>query len=145
MSLIKFSNTRKPQFAPAFNDLFESVFNDSSISGRLMSRVPAVNISETKDKYYIDLAAPGLTKEDFKIELNKNLLTISVDPKVEDKVEPKRYSRREFSYSSFSRSFALPESADDSGIDAEYLQGVLSIHVAKKEQAKPVSRKIEIK
>lgn len=145
MSLITFSNTRKPHLSPAFNGLFESVFNDSLISDRAMSKVPAVNISEDKTQYSIDLAAPGLKKEDFKIQLDKNILTISVEHTSDDKKEGKHYSKREFSYHSFSRAFALPESADDSAIEAEYAQGVLSIHVAKKEQAKPVVRQIHIK
>lgn len=145
MSLIKFSNTRKPHFSPAFSDLFESVFNDSLVSDRVMTRVPAVNISESQNAYLIDLAAPGLEKEDFQIQLDKNILTVSVEYKPADKKDEKRYSKREFNYQSFSRAFALPESADDSAIDAEYTQGVLSIHVAKKEQAKPVSRQIQIK
>lgn len=145
MSLIKFSNPRRSQFSPAFGDLFETVFNDSLVSDRMMSKVPAVNISESKDHYCIDLAAPGLKKEDFKIELDKNILTVSVEHKAEEKTEGKLYSKREFSYKSFSRAFALPESADDSAIEAEYTDGVLAIHVAKKEQTKPVSRKIQIK
>lgn len=145
MSFITFSNTRKPQLSPAFDGLFESVFNDSLVSDRAMSKVPAVNISENNSHYNIELAAPGLKKEDFKIQLDKNILTISVESTSEEKTEGKHYSKREFSYHSFSRAFALPESADDSAIEAAYTQGVLSIHVAKKEQAKPVARQILIK
>lgn len=145
MSLITFSNTRNPRLSPAFDGLFESVFNDSLISDRVVSKVPAVNISEDKNHYNIELAAPGLKKEDFKIQLDKNILTISVDHTPEGKTEGKHYTRREFSYRSFSRAFALPESADDSAIEAEYTQGVLSIRVAKKEQTKPIARQIQIK
>lgn len=145
MSLLTFASTRKPHLSPSFNGLFESVFNDSLISDRAMSKVPAVNISEENSHYSIELAAPGLKKEDFKIQLDKNILTISVENTSEDKNEGKQYSKREFSYYSFSRAFALPESADDSAIEAAYTQGVLSIQVAKKIEAKPVSRQIQIK
>lgn len=145
MSLITFSSARKPHLAPAFNGLFESVFNDPLISDRAVSKVPAVNISENKSHYCIELAAPGLKKEDFKIQLEKNILTVSVEHALEDKKESRHYSKREFGYHSFSRAFALPESADDSAIEAEYTQGVLSLHVAKRQEAKPVRRQIQIK
>jgi HSP20 family protein len=145
MSLITFNQTKRPHLSQAFHGLFEPVFNDSLTAGRVVSKVPAVNISENKNQYHIDLAAPGLKKEDFKIELDKNILTVAVDHASEDKNDGKRYSKREFSYHSFSRAFALPESADNSAIEAEYTQGVLSIRVAKKEQAKPVARQIQIK
>ncbi|PRY54592.1 HSP20 family protein [Arcticibacter pallidicorallinus] len=145
MSLITFSNTRNQRLSPAFNGVFESVLNDSLISDRSVSKVPAVNISEDKSHYSIDLAAPGLNKEDFKIQLDKNILTVSVARTPEDKTEGRRYTKREFSYHSFSRAFVLPESADNSAIEAEYTQGVLSIRVAKKEQAKPIARQIQIK
>lgn len=145
MSLIKFNNGNKGSVLTPFNDLFESVFNDSILSDRMMSRVPAVNVSEDSDKYLIELAAPGLRKEDFKIQLDKNLLTISVERNAEQKEQGKFYNKREFSYQSFVRSFALPDSADDSAIEAEYIDGLLTIHVAKKDEAKQVVRQIEIK
>ncbi|MBG6233679.1 HSP20 family protein [Pedobacter sp. CAN_A7] len=146
MSLIKFnSGTKEGNITKGFNDVFESMFQDSFMSDRLMSKVPAVNISETEDHYHIEMAAPGLKKEDFKIKLDRNLLTVSVEQRKQNVETNRQYNKREFSYSSFVRSFALPESADDSGIGATYHDGILNISVAKKEEAKQVIREIEIK
>jgi HSP20 family protein len=146
MSLIKFNNAGKNAAVnPGFNDIFESVFNDSFLTDRMMSRVPAVNISETSDHYVIEMAAPGLNKEDFKINLHRNLLSVSVEQKKEQSEQNKQYNKREFSYTSFVRSFALPDSADDANIEAQYINGMLSIQVAKKDEAKQVARQIEIK
>jgi HSP20 family protein len=146
MSLVKFNSDRKNNaLLPGFNDIFESFFNDSFISDRMVSRVPAVNISETADEYHIELAAPGLKKEDFKIRMDDNVLSISVEQHKENQVNEKKYNKREYSYSSFVRSFTLPEGADDGRIEAAYADGVLKISLPKKEEAKSVSRQIEIK
>ena len=146
MSLIKFNNGSKTNsLNPGFNDIFESVFNDTFFSDRMISRVPAVNISETQDHYVIEMAAPGLNKEDFKVNLDRNMLTVSVEQKQEQTQENRQYNKREFSYSSFVRSFALPDSADDAQIEAQYTNGMLCIHVAKKDEAKQIARQIEIK
>jgi HSP20 family protein len=146
MSLIKFNNgSNSKNLAPGFNDVFESVFNDSFLSDRMISRVPAVNISETEDHYVIEMAAPGLKKEDFNIKLDRNLLNVSVEQRREQNEQNKQYNKREFSYSSFVRSFALPDTADDAKIEAQYVDGMLNIHVAKKDEAKQIVRQIEIK
>jgi len=141
MSLIKFNNgTRNQGLSNGVNDIFESIFNDSFFSDRMMSRVPAVNVSETADQYLIEMAAPGLSKEEFKINLERNMLTLSAEQQKQSEDSGKRYNKREFSYTSFVRSFALPDSADDANINAEYRDGILHISVAKKEEAKLVSR-----
>ena len=146
MALVKFQNgNRESSVNPWLNDVFDSFFNDSFISDRLTSRVPAVNIAENENEYHIELAAPGLNKEDFKINLEKNILSISVEKKSENTEENKKFNRREFSYSSFVRSFTLPEGADQNNVDASYVNGVLTITVGKKEEAKQLSREIAIK
>jgi len=146
MSLVKFSTGNKhSELTRGFTDIFESFLNDSFISDRMISRVPAVNIMENEDNYEIDLAAPGLRKDDFKISLDRNLLTISVEQKTEINEDNKHWNKREFSYSSFARSFALPDSADDGKIEAEYHNGLLRIYVPKIEEAKTVARRIAIK
>jgi HSP20 family protein len=146
MTLVKF-NERKDSglLSPVFNDIFENFFNDAFVSDRMVSRVPAVNISETDGHYHIELAAPGLKKEDFKLNLDRNVLTISAEKQSEQAENDKKYNKREYSYSSFVRSFTLPESADDGNIEAEYTDGVLKINVAKREEAKMASRQIAIK
>ncbi|RCH53607.1 Hsp20/alpha crystallin family protein [Mucilaginibacter hurinus] len=146
MSLIKFNSDRKNNaLMPGFNDVFESFFNDTLFSDRLITRVPAVNISETTDAYSIELAAPGLKKEDFKINMNDRVLTVSVEQHHEHQANEKKYSKREYSYASFVRSFTLPDGADEAGIEATYNDGVLMVTIPKKEEAKSVSRQIEIK
>jgi HSP20 family protein len=145
MTLVKFKNGQKDNaLNPGFNDIFESFFNDSYLSDRMISRVPAANISETEENYIIDLAAPGLKKENFKIQLDRNLLTISFEQSTETK-ENMNYNKREFSYNSFVRSFALPDSVDNANIEAEYNNGILRIFIAKKEEAKMAVRQINIK
>ncbi len=146
MSLIKFNNGSKNNaLSNGFNDVFDSIFNDSFFSDRMMSRVPAVNICETQDHYAIEMAAPGLQKDDFKINLDRNMLTVSAEQQKQNVQNNKQYNKREFSYTSFVRSFALPDSADDANIEAKYEDGILNISVAKKEEAKQVVRQIEIK
>ncbi|PWG78617.1 Hsp20/alpha crystallin family protein [Pararcticibacter amylolyticus] len=145
MSLVKFNNGKSNALVPGIDDIFESFFNDSFLSDRMISRVPAVNICETENEYHIELAAPGLKKEDFKINLDRNMLSVSVEQKPQNAEESKKYNKREFNYTSFVRSFALPDSADNARIEAEYKDGLLSIVVAKKEEARSVSRQIEIK
>jgi len=146
MTLVKFANGQKSNaLNPLFTDVFDSILNDTFLGDRLVSRVPAVNIAETENEFHIELAVPGLKKEDFKINLEKNLLSISAEKKTENTEETKKYSKREYSYNSFVRTFTLPETVDHANIDAEYTDGVLSIKVAKKEEAKIQTREIAIK
>ncbi|MCJ8209524.1 Hsp20/alpha crystallin family protein [Mucilaginibacter sp. RS28] len=146
MTLVKFNPSNKNNgLNPWFGDVFESIFNDSFVSDRLVSRIPAVNIAETENEFHIELAVPGLKKEDFKINLDKNVLSISAEKKSENNEQTKKYSKREYAYNSFVRSFTLPESADQSNIDAEYTDGILKLTVGKKEEAKVQTREISVK
>ena len=104
--------------------------------------VPSVNIRETPQEYIIEVAAPGLLREDFKLEVDNHTLTISAEKEeeTEEKKEKNGYSRREYSYNSFSRSFALPENVKEGEIDARYDKGILTVKVpkAKSTSTKPV-------
>jgi HSP20 family protein len=144
MTLVKF-NKPNNTLLPGFNDVFDSIFNDTFFNDRMVTRVPAANISETENNYHVELAAPGLKKEDFKLNLERNVLNISVEQSIDQQDNQKNYSKREYSYSSFVRSFTLPESADEHNINASYTDGVLRIDIAKREEAKAVRRQIEIK
>lgn len=145
MTLVKFNPAKNSSsINPWFTDVFESVFNDSVLTDRLVSRVPAVNIAETDSDFQIELAVPGLKKEDFKINIDKNVLSISAEKKNENAQEDKKFSKREFSYTSFVRSFTLPETIDHNKIDAAYVDGILKLTVAKKEEAKVQSREIAV-
>ena len=148
MTLVKFNpngNVKKNGLMTGFDGVFDSIFNDTFFSDRMTVRVPAVNISESKDHYHVELAAPGLKKEDFKLSLERNVLSISVERSSENGAQERNYNKREFSYSSFVRSFTLPDAADENGIEAKYVDGVLCIDIAKREEAKIQSRQIEIK
>ncbi|MET4141751.1 Hsp20/alpha crystallin family protein [Pedobacter sp. UYP1] len=148
MTLVKFNpngNVKKNGLITGLDGVFDSIFNDTFFSDRMMACVPAINISEGKDHYHLEVAAPGLKKEDFKLSLERNMLSISVERSSEDGVRERNYNKREFSYSSFVRSFTLLNAADKNGIEAKYVDGVLCVDIAKREEAKMQSRQIEIK
>ncbi|MDB4924632.1 Hsp20/alpha crystallin family protein [Mucilaginibacter sp.] len=147
MTLVKFDEgkSKGSLVRPGFDNIFESILNDTFLSDRMVSRVPAVNIAETNGHYHIELAAPGLKKEDFKVNLDGDMLTISAEKEAEQGDRDKKYNKREYTYTSFVRSFTLPESVDEGSIEAEYTDGVLRINIAKREEARTASRQIEIK
>lgn len=143
MTLVKFKDSF-PTFMDEFfgGDIFDSVRNSSFIGNNL----PAVNVKETADKFELEVAAPGMKKEDFKIELDNNILGISSEKKEENERTEEKYTRREFSYHSFRRTFTLPDSVDADNILAAYQEGVLKIEIPKrKEEEKVNSKLIEIK
>jgi len=123
---------------PAFvSHIFDDDFMNGVFSDSLRKHsVPAVNISEDKDAFRIDVAAPGLKKEDFKIEFHNNVLSISSEMKSEKEEKDEKMVRREFSYSSFCRSFAMPQSIDAEKIAASHKDGILSVSIPKREEAK---------
>ena len=108
--------------------------------------IPSVNIKENADAFMVEVAAPGFEKGDFKIELNLNTLSISSEKKVEAETkEGEVFTKREFSYQSFNRSFTLPQIADGDRIEANYQNGILTVLIPKREEAKPKpARMIEI-
>jgi HSP20 family protein len=103
-----------------------------------------VNITETTNAYVLELNAPGRNKEDFKINIEKNLLTVSFEKKEESKVEGTNSIRKEFTFESFKRSFSLDEKIDVSNIQAKYENGILKIDLPKKEQAVEEPKQITI-
>lgn len=143
MSLVKFNN-RTRHTAPYFNNVFDSLFSDALNKNYGVSKMPNVNILETPNSYKIELAAPGLNKEDFKIELKKDNLSVWAEKKSEQTEEQKDYTRKEFEYTSFARSFVLPEGVDTEKINAEYVNGILNITIGKKEQAKDEHKEIVV-
>ncbi len=125
-----------------FNRDLPAVFTSNFNTGLSL---PKVNIKETPDAYFVDMAVPGLKKSDFKIDLENQILSISTEIKDENDNGYENYTRREFGYASFKRSFNLPESINESQISAKYTDGILSIHLPKKEEAKQKPpRKIKI-
>jgi HSP20 family protein len=115
---------------------FDNWFNNDGLGGIQYARVPAANIVETDDAFDIEMAAPGLTKKDFHIDVKDGVLSISVEKEEEHKKEKKNYRRREYSYYSFNRSFSLPTTVNADKINAKYDDGVLKISVPKAEEVK---------
>ena len=112
---------------------------------RTTNNLPAVNIREDEKAFYLELAIPGINKNDVKIELKDDMLTISAEQKEEKEEKNEGYSRKEFSYSSFCRSFYLPEDTDAEKINASYRDGILGIEIPKKEEEKKIkSREVKI-
>ncbi len=138
MTLARRSNTFFPSFWDNFlsKELMDWGSNNFSSTD---TTLPAVNVKETDDAFEIEVAAPGMTKKDFKVNLENNVLTISSERKEEKKEEEKgRFTRREFSYQSFQRSFTIPENmVEGEKISAKYNDGLLCIHLPKREAVKP--------
>lgn len=137
MTLVRTSDY--PSFSSLFDDFFNTEFGDWKRQNfsSTQTTLPKVNIKEDNDGFAVEMAAPGMAKDDFNIKLDNNLLTISSEKKEENKNENEKYSRREFSYQSFQRSFTLPDTADEEKISASYENGILRVGIPKKEEAKP--------
>jgi len=133
MTLVNFNN-RTRNSAPHFNNVFDSLFNEALNKNHAVNKMPAVNILETATDYKIELAAPGLSKEDFQINLKKDNLSVWAERKAAEGAEAKDYNRKEFDFNSFARSFVLPDTIDADKISAEYVNGILYITIAKKEE-----------
>ena len=139
MSLVKHTN---PWLKTAFEDLFQEDWFRSDAAKSLGVEIPAVNIIDEENQFEIELAAPGKVKEDFKIELKQDFLVIETETKTIEKPEKPKYSRREFNYSKFKRSFTLPDSIDVGKINAKYEQGILRVILPKKEESAISSKRL---
>jgi HSP20 family protein len=139
MSLVKHTN---PWLKTAFEDLFQDDWLRSDAAKSLGVQIPAVNIIDEENQFEIELAAPGKVKEDFKIELKQDLLVIETETKTIEKPEKPKYSRREFNYNQFKRSFTLPDSIDVGKINAKYEQGILRVILPKKEESAISSKRL---
>lgn len=140
MTLVKSNLPVFPAFPRLFDDFFTRDLSDWGSRGfsNTQTSIPAVNIIENYDSFHVEMAAPGMDKEDFLIELDNEYLTISSKKEVRNELrENEQYTRREFSYQSFQRTFHLPKTVvDESKIKAEYKNGVLRIMIPKKEEAR---------
>ncbi|HRH48342.1 MAG TPA: Hsp20/alpha crystallin family protein [Panacibacter sp.] len=130
------------------NNLFDELFGNlpATFEKAAGLNVPATNIHETSDAFHLELVAPGLKKEDFKVNLEKGLLTISYEKKNESEVENKEYKthRREFNFTSFKRSFSVDDKINADAIEAKYNDGILKLLLPKKEEVKALPKEISI-
>jgi HSP20 family protein len=145
MTVVKFNNKPNNGFS-----LLDNFFNEiptmlrDDFGANLKNSVP-VNIKETKDGYALDVVAPGFEKNDFTLNLEKNILTISGERKSEEKSENEKEIRSEYSYRSFKRVFTLDEKIDGEKIEAKYVNGVLTLNLPKKAEVKASAKEISIK
>jgi HSP20 family protein len=141
MNLVKRNNTSSNFFPAIMEELFRPDWM-GGIQNPTAPTVPPVNIRETDQSFEVELSAPGKAKEDFNIELDNDLLTISSEFKTENTVEEGKFTRREFSHSSFRRSFTLPETVKEDDIKASYENGILKISLPKREEALPKPKRL---
>jgi len=143
----------KREIFPSMSNLFDNFFNtdfmdwDFKNHSLTNTTLPAVNIMETSENFVVEMAAPGMEKQDFDIQLDNGMLTISSEKEMSNEVkEDDRYTRREFSYQSFKRTFQLPKAVvDESKIKARYENGILNVTIPKKDEAKSLPpKKIKI-
>lgn len=144
MTLVRFTGN------PLIDRFLDNDFFDWSAKNysKTNTTLPAVNVKENDERFAIELAVPGFDKNDFKVEVHNDTLSISSEREesTETTNESEHYTKREFSYQSFCRSFNLPQTADSERIDANYENGILIVSIPKKEEAKPKSpRAIEIR
>lgn len=126
------------------NSLFDEFFNNLPSTWSKDLNVPPVNVSENKGSYILELAAPGVSKEDLKINIEEGLLTISYEHKTEKETKEQKTLRQEFSLNSFKRTFTIDETINDDKIEAKYENGVLKLSLPKKEEVKVLPKEISI-
>jgi len=148
MTLLKFKQETPANGRDRYNNLpnlFNDLFDNMITSDFRRSTVPGVNIIDSVDNFRLEMAAPGLEKKDFKINLDNEVLTISAEKKTSGSEKNEKFTRNEFSYQSFKRSFSLPEMVNADKIEALYENGILKVILPKKEEAKPKSpREVKI-
>ena len=154
MSLIRWNPTRDLASFPSgvfslqkeMNRMFDSFFSGVDEPGLLNGTWnPAVDVAEENDAYVVKMELPGVNKDDVKITLESNILTIQGEKKIENEVKHKNYHRTERSYGSFQRSFTLPVTVKNDRIDATYKDGILTVSLPKAEEAKPKQIEVEVK
>lgn len=140
MNVVKRNNETNGFFPSVMDELFKDWAGGSQVTNKM---VPPVNIKETENAFTVELMAPGIKKENFNLEIDNDLLTISAEIKTENsEKEEGKFTRREFSYSSFKRAFTLPETVNTNEINASYQDGILSIGLPKKEEALPKPKRL---
>lgn len=122
----------------------DNFFNNNWLERQFKHNFPAVNIKENKNNFTIEFASPGFSKKDFQVDIDENVLTIRAHKDSEIIEENHNFTRREFAYSSFSRSFTMPQTVNPDKIDAKYNDGILKLSIPKMEQSKLLPKK-EIK
>ena len=135
------STKRNASSLPIFPSWVDNLFESGMGTGFLSNfntgmTLPAVNIKENTDEFFLEIAVPGMKKSDFNIDIDNKILSISSETKEEHEEKEENYTRREFGYSSFKRTFTLPDTIASDKINAQYKDGILTVHLPKREEAK---------
>lgn len=135
------SDHRNQSSLPSFSSWVDNLFESGMGTGFLSNfntgmTLPAVNIKENADEFFLEIAVPGMKKSDFNIDVENKILSISSENKEEHEEQKENYTRREFGYSSFKRTFTLPDAIESDKISAQYKDGILIVHLPKREEAK---------
>lgn len=139
MKLVKWNNE------PVFPDLINRFFNDdfdNYFGKRNCGFIPAANVLEKDDAFEIEFAVPGMNKEDFKINVENNVLAVTSEKEITKEEKEMNFTRKEFSYGAFTRSFTLPKSIDIEKIDAAYENGILKVKLPKREETKTQATRV---
>lgn len=145
MKLPKLKKAKRQLRPVSVDHFFDNSLFDTSFLPDFTLKNPAINISENKKDYEIEIALPGFDKKDVKIEIEDNVLVISSEKEIENKKSKKNWLKHEYSYSSFERRIPLPEGADENKITAKMKNGILTVKTGKKEGFETVQKKIEVK
>lgn len=144
MSLVKWNP--ESTFFPTFSHWMDDFFPDNGYKSMMKGvSMPAVNVKESKDAFKLEVAAPGFKKDDFKLEIKQGYLVISGESSSEKEDKDETYTRREYAYNTFSRSFGMPENVNGDDISAQYADGVLKVTLPKRKAEEPVVKQIAIK
>ena len=137
-------SNRTAMYNSPLSGLLNNIWRDDFLTNEYAQFVPAVNLSEDEGHYHVELSAPGFDKNDFKIEIKDSVLTVSGKHETEKEVKEKNFTRKEFNYGSFQRSFSLPQEVNEEAVDAKYENGILKIALAKKEEVKKSTKEIKV-
>lgn len=132
MSLVRFTQSPITSF---LDDIFSNQWAGASTLPA--TSLPAVNVQEQEKEFVLSLAVPGMNKNDFTIDVDQDVLSISAVSKENPSTTDNHFTRREFNFHSFKRSFSLPESVDTTKIKAKYIDGILTVHLTKRKEALP--------
>lgn len=146
MTLVRLKNRPTGSFNNFIDDLFPampSLWRDDFTAGSSGQFAP-VNIKENEREYILEVIAPGLEKEDFKINLEQNILTVSAEKKAGTENANEKQVRREYKYQPFKRSFTVDETIDAATISAKYVNGILTLNLPKKAEVKEAAKQITI-
>ncbi len=147
MTLVRRNNYMMPELGSLINNVFRNEFFNSDVAEDDVATLPAVNVKENEDNFIIEVVAPGFKKDNFNVSIDKGVLTISATEEEKKEEKKENFTKREFNYSSFTRSFRLPDNViDESTIKGNYKDGILEVFLGKREEVKPKpKRMIEVK